>query len=50
LNLQNWARTLFHVGNYAEAVKKLKLAESTPQRAELDPAFIAALQSKITQR
>lgn len=49
LNLQNWAITLFHIGNYAEAWKKLKLAEATPRRAELDPSFVAALQSKITR-
>jgi tetratricopeptide (TPR) repeat protein len=49
LNLQNWALTLFHVGNYAEAWKKLKLAETTPHRAQLDPSFVAVLKSKITQ-
>ncbi len=37
LNLQNWATTLFYVGNYAEAWKKLKLAEATPRHVELDP-------------
>ncbi len=47
LNLQNWAITLFGVHNYAEAWKKIKLAEATPRRAELDPAFLAALQSKM---
>jgi len=47
LNLQNWAITLFYVGNYPEAWKKIKLAEATPRRAELDPKFIAALQSKM---
>lgn len=47
LNLQNWAITLFYVGNYAEAWKKLKLAEATPRRAEIDHNFVAALQSKM---
>ena len=47
LNLQNWAVTLYYVGNYAEAWKKVKLAEATPPRAELDPGFIAALQAKM---
>ena len=47
LNLQNWAVTLYYVGNYAEAWKKVKLAEATPRRAELDPKFIVALQAKL---
>jgi len=47
LNLQNWAITLFYVGNYAEAWKKVQLAEATPRHAELDKSFIAALQSKM---
>ena len=47
MNLQNWVVTLYYVGNYAEAWKKVKLAEATPRRAELDPGFIAALQAKM---
>lgn len=47
LNLQNWAITYFYIGNYAEAWKKIALAEATPRRADLDPRFIAALQSKM---
>jgi tetratricopeptide (TPR) repeat protein len=47
LNLQNWAITLFYVGDYAEAWQTVKLAEATPRRAELDPRFLAALQSKM---
>lgn len=47
LNLQNWAITLFYVGNYAEAWKKIKLAEATPRYAELDPNFLADLQRKM---
>jgi tetratricopeptide (TPR) repeat protein len=46
-NLQNRAITLFYVGNYAEAWKKIKLAEATPKRGELDPRFIADLQAKM---
>lgn len=47
LNLQNWAITLFYVGHYAEAWKKVTLAEATPRRADLDPRFLAALQSRM---
>lgn len=47
LNLQNWAITLFYVGNYRDAWKKIQLAEGTPRRAEIDPGFVAALQSKM---
>lgn len=47
LNLQNWAIALFYTGNYAEAWKKVKLAEATPRHAELDPKFIAALQNRM---
>lgn len=47
LNLENWAKTLFLAGDYAEAWKKVKLAEATPGRADLDPRFLEALQSKM---
>jgi tetratricopeptide (TPR) repeat protein len=47
LNLQNWAITSFYVGKYVDAWKAVKLAEATPRRAELDPGFLAALQSKM---
>jgi hypothetical protein len=47
LNLQGWAMTLFLVGDYAEAWRKIGLAEATPRRGELDPKFIAALQTKM---
>lgn len=47
INLQNWAVTHFYVGNYAEAWKKIKLAEATPRRTDIDPRFIAALQEKM---
>lgn len=47
MNLQNWAITLFYLGNYAEAWKKLTLAEATPRYKELDPSFINALEKKM---
>ena len=47
LNLQNWAVTLYSTGNYADAWAKVQLAEATPRREALDPAFIAALQQKM---
>ena len=47
LNLQNWAITLFFVGNYAEAWKKIKEAEASPRHAELDQKFIADLSTKL---
>lgn len=43
LNLQNWAITLFYVGNYTDAWNKVKLAEATPRSSDLDPRFLAAL-------
>jgi tetratricopeptide (TPR) repeat protein len=46
-NLINWAKTLFGVGNYAEAWTKVKLAEVTPNKAILNPSFVAALQAKM---
>ena len=47
LNLQNWAITLFFLGNYAESWKKIKLAESTPRRAEIDQSFVATLHAQM---
>jgi len=47
LNLQNWATTLFSIGKYPEAWAKVKLAEATPNKAQLDPGFVAALQSHM---
>ncbi len=47
LNLQNWAITLFSVGSYTEAWKKIQLAEATPRHSELDQNFIADLKRKI---
>jgi tetratricopeptide (TPR) repeat protein len=47
LNLQNWAITFFYLGNYAEAWKKITLAEATPRRADVDLTFLAALQARM---
>jgi tetratricopeptide (TPR) repeat protein len=47
LNLQNWAITLASIGKYPEAWAKVKLAEVTPNKNQLDPRFIAALQSRM---
>jgi tetratricopeptide (TPR) repeat protein len=47
LNLQNWAITLYYVGNYSESWRKIIIAEKAPRRGDLDPKFIAALQIKM---
>jgi tetratricopeptide (TPR) repeat protein len=47
MNLQNWAITLFYSEKFADAWEKIKLAEATPRKAELDSNFIEALQSKM---
>ncbi len=47
LNLQNWAIILYSTGNYAEAWKKIKLAEVAPRGNELDKRFVTDLQSKM---
>ena len=47
LNLQNWAMTLFSIGRYSEAWAKVKLAEATPNKDNLDPRFLAALQTRM---
>jgi len=47
LNLQNWAMTLFGIGKYSEAWAKVKLAEATPNKDELDLRFVSALQSRM---
>jgi Tfp pilus assembly protein PilF len=46
-NLVNWAKTLFGVGDYAQAWAKVKLAEATPDKAILAPTFVAASQAKM---
>jgi len=47
LNLQNWAATLFSIAKYSEAWAKVKLAEATANKGDLDPRFLAALQSRM---
>jgi len=47
MNLQNWAIALFSQGKYSEAWAKVKLAEATPNKDELDPRFLAALKSRM---
>jgi tetratricopeptide (TPR) repeat protein len=47
LNLQNWSITLFYNNKFKEAWDKLKLAEATPGKADIDPNFVAALQAKM---
>jgi tetratricopeptide (TPR) repeat protein len=46
-NLQNWAVTLYGVGKYSEAWEKIKLAETTPDRDQLDREFLKSLQSRM---
>ncbi len=46
-NLQNWAMTLFALEKNADAWAKVKLAETTPNKKDLDPSFVAALQAKM---
>lgn len=46
-NLQNWAITLFFVGNYSESWKKIQLAEAAPRASEIDKKFVGALESKM---
>ncbi|MFH2135947.1 MAG: hypothetical protein ABII81_12375 [Pseudomonadota bacterium] len=47
MNLQNWAIILFYVGEYAEAWKKMTLAEATPEGKNIDRQFLSALESKM---
>lgn len=47
MNLQYWAVTLFLLGDYAEAWKKVQLAEATPGHAELNLKFIEVLTDKM---
>jgi tetratricopeptide (TPR) repeat protein len=46
-NLQNWAKTLFGKERYAEAWAKVKLAEASPQKGQLDAGFVASLEAKM---
>jgi len=49
LNLQNWAVTLYQIGNYRQAWEKIKIAELTPRANELDKNFIKALEIKMSR-
>ena len=46
-NLQNWAILLYFLGDYRAAWEKIGLAMATPGKDELNPDFIAKLQSKM---
>jgi hypothetical protein len=48
-NLQKWAITLFSKERYSEAWAKVKLAEATPNKDDLDPRLLAVLQSRMPQ-
>jgi cytochrome c-type biogenesis protein CcmH/NrfG len=48
-NLQKWAITLFSNERYSEAWAKVKLAEATPNKDDLDPRLLAVLQSRMPQ-
>jgi tetratricopeptide (TPR) repeat protein len=49
VNLENWAVTLYNIGNYAEAWEKIKLAEKTPSGRSTNPKFVSALESKMAR-
>jgi tetratricopeptide (TPR) repeat protein len=46
-NLQNWATILASIGRYSDAWAKVKVAEATPNKDQLDPRFLAALQARM---
>ncbi|MFN7944011.1 MAG: hypothetical protein U0Z53_01445 [Blastocatellia bacterium] len=47
MNLLNWAIALYFADNYAEAWKKVKLAEAVPGDPEFAPEFLDMLQRKM---
>jgi tetratricopeptide (TPR) repeat protein len=47
INLQNWAITLFYGEKHADAWAKIKLAEATGKKDDIDPNFIEALSGKM---
>lgn len=49
VNLENWAVTLYNIGNYAEAWEKIKLAEKTPSGKHVNQKFLSALQIKMAR-
>ena len=49
VNLENWAVILFNTGNYAEAWRKIELAEKTPSGKDINQKFVNVLQSKMAR-
>ncbi len=47
MNLMNWAIAFYFADNYAEAWKKVKLAEAIKGAPEFDPEFLKMLQDKM---
>jgi tetratricopeptide (TPR) repeat protein len=46
-NLQNWATILYQKDRYSEAWSKVKLAEATPNKNQLNPRFLAELEAHM---
>lgn len=49
LNLLNWAIAMYYADNYAEAWKKVKLAEAITGDPKFAPAFLEMLQGKMAR-
>lgn len=47
LNIQNWAITLYDLGDYRGAWQKVDLAEKTRRAVEFDKNFVAELKMKM---
>jgi tetratricopeptide (TPR) repeat protein len=46
-NPKNWAMVLYQKERYSEAWAKVKLAETTPDKNQLDPSFIKDLEARM---
>ena len=46
-NLQNWAMTLYQKERYSEAWAKIKLAEATPNKNQINPRFLSELEAHM---
>jgi Tfp pilus assembly protein PilF len=46
-NLKNWAMILYQKERYSEAWAKVKLAEATPDKNQLDPSFLKQLEAQM---
>lgn len=46
-NLQSWAISLYLIEDYTKAWSKIQIAETLPDRANLDQNFLSALQEKM---